>query len=291
MNRVRLVVIIMLSLCMVLEAKKTLILAIPLAGVIDFSNIINANDQTGALYNVVKDINDKIIHPLNQAHGQRRLYSDIQFQTQSQPHMTIAYIGYLPEDSSEQHDSIIKELKQVLERTVSRWIAQKSNKAPLKCSLDKVIWPPIGKDGRWLSYGVQVEDESKKDMLNLINTISDKIGDFAQDWYGPFNDLRTGAQITYTFRKSIDKAKLHVSLAKFRNGYGQNKTTDSVFGLPPSQETKKSVDDYFGSLPPAKQPHFSVNELVLYLNDDEEHKVQEIKRFSLVARAGQSSQQ
>lgn len=291
MNRVRLAVIIMLSLCMALEAKKTLILAIPLAGVIDFSNIINANDQTGALYNVVKDINETIIHPLNRTLGQRRLYSDIQFQTQSQPHMTIAYIGYLPEDSSDQHDSIIEDLKEVLERTVRRWIEQKSNKAPLKCSLDKVIWPPIGKDGKWLSYGVQVEDESKKDMLNLINTISDKIGDFAQDWSGPFNDLRSGAQMMHRLRKSLDKAKLHVSLARFRNGYGQNKTTDSVFGLPPSQETKKTVDDYFGSLPAAKKPYFEANELALYINDDQAHKVQEIKRFSLVARAGQSSQQ
>jgi hypothetical protein len=276
-----------LCLTIALEAKKTLMIAINLNGLIDVSNLVDPIQKKGAVYDAVKNINETIIHPLNQASGSssrgRATYRDIEFHSQSDLHMALAYVGNLEDNRADEHDAIIEDLKNKLRSAIEQWVAEKSNKTALKCSLDKIIWPPLGHGGIWLSYDVKVSDESQKEMLGLINRIHSVLSTMHQEWYGPFRDVRTDEQRFFPPLKSLEKAKLHVSIGQFNRGYTLDKETNSVFGLPVSERTKKSIDQKFQALPAPVQPNFDANQLVLYMKD-EQHRVHVLEKVSLIPK-------
>lgn len=268
-----------------LEATKTLMIAVNLNDMVDVSNVIDPNNNKGALYDAVNAINTTIIDPLNrfgvESSQQSARYESIRFQRTPDLHMTLAYVGHIPANRESEYEAIVEDLKEELHIAIKKWLSERVDQSAMQCRVGTIIWPPKGHEGSWVSYGIQVRDDSQQDMLQLINTIQNTLSRLAQEWYGPFHDVRNNEQRLFLRKRSLEDAGLHVSVARFKIGYNVNKESQSVFGLPSSATNKKFIDDQFQALPRFKKSYFHATHCMLYMKD-EHHHVQVLERFSLI---------
>jgi len=242
---------------------KGLVVAVNLEGLIDCSNLVDATGGArGVVHYRVDRINRTIIRPLN-VNTRRPRYNDLSFMVERPLHMTLAYIGAL-DDTDRAYTSIVGELKEKLQETISDWLRNRSDKKPLACTIDKIIWPPLGKQNVWLAYGVQIAPESQNDLLRLINDIQSVLSDMGQEYYGCFRDADNNQKIFKSY-SSLDAFKCHVSLGRFDRGYNLDQATQSVFGLPGT--CRERIDDILLALPLPTQPHFDMRECALIIKD------------------------
>ena len=275
------------------SAKKSLMIAIDVEGLVDFSNLVEAGSQQGAVYDTIHTINDTIVRPLNEGNHRRRrqhghlaiphasrrtVFNNLDFTVEEPVHLTLTYVGYL-NGNDQECEPILKEVQDKLKRALAAWLQAREDKMPLECVVGKVIWPPIGHKGIWLSYGVRVSHESEGDFLKLLNSIQGVLSGIDQEWNGPFRDARNNMQRDFFRRyRSLENVKLHISLGRFHKGYNLNPTTNAVFDLP--KRYKVRIDELFEALPAIAQPTLRIRECALYVKD-EEHHIERLQSFPL----------
>jgi hypothetical protein len=239
---------------------KGLVLAVNLEGLIDCSNLIGGRDTQGAVHNCIENINHTVVARLNR---RTQKYDNLSFTIEFPLHMTLTYIGYL-DDKDPTYKSIIQDLKENITNAIKKWRNDRSDKGPLRCKIDTIIWPPIGTPHVWLAYSVQIAQESKEDFLKLLNGISSVLCDMNQEWFGAIRDVKNQQKV-FIFYKSLDTFHGHVSLARFDRPYTLDQEAEP-FGLPRGAN-KRRIDKLFKELPAPVKPDFEVKDISLFVKD------------------------
>lgn len=244
---------------------KSFIVAIPVNN-IDCSNLLGAS---GKVNQAVQAVN-------TQTHQTGR--SALKFSDEPLLHMTLVYVGGV-DDRSSDYDEILKDLRRFFQVIAEGWMAKRTDKSVIKAKVSPVIWPPLGKKNvSWLSYDVSMPKTGEADLLSFTNSMYIGITNLNALHKDAVKNAR-GAPINRLTFDRLTELNKHVSLGRFNKRYAAGDES-TVFGVS-SEQFKATIDNQFKALPDPVQPNFDVNELVLYMKD-EQHQVQVLERFSLV---------
>ena len=246
---------------------KSFIVAVPVKN-IDCSNLLGA---LGKVEQAVQAVN-------TQTHQSG--HSALKFSEEHLLHMTLVYVGGV-DDTRSDYNEILKELKRFFHVIAENWMKQRSDQSVIKATVSPVIWPPLGKKKvSWLSYEVSMPKTGAADLLSFTNSMYIGVTNLNALHHDVLKNAR-GVPITrLTFDRFNKELNMHVSLGRFNKRYANNEST--VFGVP-SNRFKATIDNQFKALPDPVQPNFEVNELLLYMKD-EEHHVQVLESFSLIPK-------
>ena len=264
MRRVILLVTILLYRFPVNAGLKSFIVAVPVEN-IDCTNLIGSSTDDGKITEAVNAVNYAT---------QQGYRSGLKFFPEQLLHMTLVYVGSV-DDTYSNYDDLLKDLKRFFRTIAEGWMQKRQDKTVIKSSLTQLLWPPLGKKGSWLSYGVSMSKAGAKDLLAFTNSMRTGVSNLIY-FYGNALKNAQGVSISRETISPLDALDLHVSLGRFNKGYSVD--PQGVFGVPTA--FKEMIDTKFQALPVPLQPNFDVNELVLYMKN-EQHQVQILEKFSL----------
>jgi hypothetical protein len=243
---------------------KSFIVAVPIA-TIDCSNLLGASGKI-----------EQAVQAVNAQTHQRGRYS-LKFAEEPLLHMTLVYVGGV-DDTRSDYDEILGDLRRFFKTIAQDWMKKRSDTSVIKATVSPVIWPPLGKKNvSWLSYDVSMPKAGETDLLSFANSMYIGVTNLNALHKNAVRNAR-GVPIERLTFDRLQELNTHVSLGRFNKRYAENES--SVFGLPAVQ-FKAVVDNQFKALPDPVQPNFDVNELILYMKD-EQHHVQVLEKFSLI---------